>query len=149
MLAMDNAARLDEDYLIARYRALQQRTAALDDQVPACLQRIAGTLCRIGGESDLAIEYRSRLVVARGHAMRAIKSHHQAIPFLQRAESLVDQLNRRAVSFEGAEWRDALLSHISALVETVESMLAESEGCFSEAQQVDPDAVPQSILDVQ
>ena len=145
---MDNLAPFDEAYLLNDYTALRQRAAALEEQVPAYLQRISETLHRVSGESDLANHHRSLLVSARGNAMLAIENYHQAFPFLQTAESLVGQLDRQPISFEGAEWRDALLQRLDELVDHAVVMIDEAELRFAQAKDPDPAAVPQSILDV-
>jgi hypothetical protein len=145
---MDGAAQFNEADLLTDYTALRQRTAALEEQVPAYLQRISETLHRIGGESELANHHRSLLVCARGNAMMAIENYHQAFPFLQTAESLVEQLSKPTISFEGAEWRDGLLQRLDELVGDASFMIAEAELRFSEAKDINPAAVPQSILDV-
>jgi hypothetical protein len=145
---MDGAAQFNEADLLTDYTALRQRTAALEEQVPAYLQRISETLHRIGGESELANHHRSLLVCARGNAMMAIENYHQAFPFLQTAESLVEQLAKPTISFEGAEWRDGLLQRLDELVGDAAFMIAEAESRFGEAKDIDPAAVPQSILDV-
>ncbi|MEM5387794.1 ATPase [Paraburkholderia phymatum] len=145
---MDNAAPFDEAHLLTDYTALRQRAAALEEQVPAYLQRISETLHRIGGESDLANHHRSLLVSARGNAMMAIENYHQAFPFLQTAGSLVEQLDRQPISFEGAEWRDALLQSLDELIDNAVVMIDEAELRFGEAKDPDPAAVPRSILDV-
>ena len=145
---MYGAAQFNEAHLLADYTALRQRTAALDEQVPAYLQRISETLHRIGGESDLANHYRSLLVCARGNAMMAIENYHQAFPYLQTAQSLVAQLGRQKISFEGDECCDAPLQRLDELVCDAASMIDEAELRFGQAKDADPAAVPQSILDV-
>ena len=145
---MDSLAPFDEAHLPNDYAALRQRAAALEDQVPAYLQRISETLHRVSGESDLANHHRSLLVSARGNAMLAIENYHQAFPFLQTAESLVGQLDRRPISFEGTEWRDALLQRLDELVDHTVVMIDEAELRFAQAKDPDPAALPQSILDV-
>ena len=145
---MDSLAPFDEAHLPNDYAALRQRAAALEDQVPAYLQRISETLHRVSGESDLANHHRSLLVSARGNAMLAIENYHQAFPFLQTAESLVGQLDRQPISFEGAEWRDALLQRLDELVDDAVVMIDEAELRFDQAKDPDPATVPQSILDV-
>jgi hypothetical protein len=145
---MDNLAPFDEAYLLNDYTALRQRAAALEEQVPAYLQRISETLHRIGGESDLANHHRSLLVNARGNATMAIENYHQAFPFLQTAESLVGQLDRQPISFDGAEWRDALLQRLDELIDDAVVMIDEAELRFVQAKDPDLATVPQSILDV-
>jgi hypothetical protein len=145
---MDSAAPFDEAHLLNDYTALRLRAAVLEEQVPAYLQSISETLHRIGGQSELASHYRSLLVSARGNAMMAIENYHQAFPFLQTAESLVGQLDRQPISFEGTEWRDALLQRLDEIVDHAVAMIDEAELRFAQAKDPDPAAVPQSILDV-
>ena len=145
---MDSLAPFDEAHLLNDYAALRQRAAALEEQVPAYLQRISETLHRVSGESDLANHHRSLLVSARGNAMMAIENYHQAFPFLQTAESLVGQLDRQPISFEGAEWRDALLQRLDEFVDHAVVMIDEAELRFAQAKDPDPATVPQSMLDV-
>jgi hypothetical protein len=145
---MDSAAPFDEAHLLNDYTALRLRAAVLEVQVPAYLQRISETLHRIGGQSELASHHRSLLVSARGNAMMAIENYHQAFPFLQTAESLVGQLDRQPISFEGAEWRDALLQRLDEFVDHAVVMIDEAELRFAQAKDPDPAALPQSILDV-
>jgi hypothetical protein len=145
---MDSAAPFDEAHLLTDYTALRLRAAVLEEQVPAYLQSISETLHRIGGQSELASHHRSLLVSARNNAMMAIENYHQAFPFLQTAESLVGQLDRRPISFEGTEWRDALLQRLDELVDHTVVMIDEAELRFAQAKDPNPAAVPQSILDV-
>ena len=145
---MDSLAPFDEAHLPNDYAALRQRAAALEDQVPAYLQRISETLHRVSGESELANHHRSLLVSARGNAMLAIENYHQAFPFLQTAESLVGQLDRQPISFEGAEWRDALLQRLDELVDDAVVMIDEAELRFAQAKDPDAAEVPKSLLDV-
>ena len=145
---MDRAAPFDEAHLLNDYTALRLRAAALEEQVPAYLQRISETLHRVSGESDLANHHRSLLVSARGNAMLAIENYHQAFPFLQTAESLVGQLDRQPISFEGAEWRDALLQRLDELVDHAVVMIDEAELRFAQAKDPDAAEVPKSLLDV-
>jgi hypothetical protein len=143
---MDSIAPFDEAHLLTSYTALRQRSAALEEQVPAYLLRISETLHRIGGESDVADHHRSLLVSARGNAMMAIENYHQAFPFLQTAESLVGQLDRQPISFEGAEWRDALLQRLDELVDDAVVMIDEAELRFNQVK--DTDSATVAILDV-
>jgi hypothetical protein len=113
------------------------------------LHGISETLHRIGGQPELASHHRSLLVSARGNAMAATENYHQALPFLQTAASLVGQLDRRPISFEGAEWRDALLQNLDEFVDHAVVMIGEAELCLTQAKDPDPAAVRQSILDVQ
>jgi hypothetical protein len=131
---MDSAAQFDEAQLLNAYTALRHRAAALEELVPAYLQSISETLHRIGGESDLANHHGSLLVSARGNMMMAIESYHRAFPFLQTAESLIGQLDRQPVSFEGAEWRDAVLQHLGELVDDAVVMIDEAGLRFAQVR---------------
>ncbi|WP_176055437.1 ATPase [Paraburkholderia caribensis] len=156
---MDSVSPFDQAQLLAEYADLRQRAAALDEQVPACLQRISDTLPRISGESELADHYRSLLVGARSNALVSIENYHEAIPYLQAAESLIAQLNghpdvqpdgqpggQPAASGQvGA--RGALLDRLDELIDAAVGMIDLAEQCFNDAQATDPDTVPASLLD--
>ncbi|AXF02670.1 MULTISPECIES: hypothetical protein [Paraburkholderia] len=142
---MDSVSPFDQVQLLAEYADLRQRAAALDEQVPACLQRISDKLPRISGESELADHYRSLLVGARSKALVSIENYHEAIPYLQTAESLIVQLNGHP---DGqAEARGELLDRLDELIDAAVGMIDLAEQCFGDAQATDPDAVPPSILD--
>ncbi|WP_035989786.1 hypothetical protein [Paraburkholderia caribensis] len=152
---MDSVSPFDQAQLLAEYADLRQRAAALDEQVPACLQRISDKLPRISGESELADHYRSLLVGARSNALVSIENYHEAIPYLQTAESLIAQLNgqldgqpdgQQAASGQ-AEARGALLDRLDELIDAAVGMIDLAEQCFDDAQATDPDAVPASLLD--
>src|SRR5215467_5653020 len=93
---MDSEPPFDQTQLLAEYADLRQRAAALEEQVPACLQRISDKLHRIGGQSELADHYRNLLVGARSNALVSIENYHEAIPYLQTAGSVVAELDGRA-----------------------------------------------------
>lgn len=142
---MDSVSPFDQVQLLAEYADLRQRAAALDEQVPACLQRISDKLPRISGESELADHYRGLLVGARSKALVSIENYHEAIPYLQTAESLIVQLNAHP---DGqAEARGELLDRLDELIDAAVGMIDLAEQCFGDAQATDPDAVPLSILD--
>jgi hypothetical protein len=156
---MDSVSPFDQAQLLAEYADLRQRAAALDEQVPACLQRISDKLPRISGESELADHYRSLLVGARSNALVSIENYHEAIPYLQAAESLIAQLNGHPdVQPDGqpggqpaasgqAGARGALLDRLDELIDAAVGMIDLAEQCFNDAQATDPDTVPASLLD--
>lgn len=152
---MDSVSPFDQDQLLAEYADLRHRAAALDEQVPACLQRISDKLHRIGGETELADHYRSLLVGARSNALVSIENYHEVIPYLQAAESVIAQLAGQAgapldapaaISGE-AGGREALLVRLDDLIDAAVGMIQMAEQCFGDAKATDPDSVPPSILD--
>ncbi|MCO4882392.1 ATPase [Paraburkholderia caribensis] len=152
---MDSVSPFDQAQLLAEYADLRQRAAALDEQVPACLQRISDKLPRISGESELADHYRSLLVGARSNALVSIENYHEAIPYLQAAESLIAQLNGHPDGQPGGQpaasgpagARGALLDRLDELIDAAVGMIDLAEQCFNDAQATDPDTVPASLLD--
>ncbi|SOE90697.1 hypothetical protein SAMN05446935_10016, partial [Burkholderia sp. YR290] len=84
-------------------------------------------------------------VGARSKALVSIENYHEAIPYLQTAESLIVQLNGHP---DGqAEARGELLDRLDELIDAAVGMIDLAEQCFGDAQATDPDAVPPSILD--
>ncbi len=146
-LSMDSVSPFDPAQLLAEYADLRQRAAALEEQVPACLQRISDKLHRIGGESELADHYRSLLVGARSNALVSIENYHEVIPYLQTAESVIAQLDGQPSAPATHESRAALLDQLDQLIDATAGMIDLAEQCFVDAKHTDVDAVPQSILD--
>ncbi|MGU7776322.1 ATPase [Burkholderia sp. MR1-5-21] len=144
---MDSTAQSDEADLRAEYTALRQRATMLEEQVPTLLQRISDVLPRIGGQSEQADDYREWLVGARNAAMASIENYQQAIPFLQTAESIIEQLDKTPVRDEDAEWRDALLQRLDELIDVAAFMVDDAEASYEQAQDPDPADVPPSLLD--
>ncbi|KVM46040.1 ATPase [Burkholderia ubonensis] len=144
---MDSSTQSDEADLRAEYAALRQRAAALEEQVPPLLQRISDVLPRIGGQSEPADDYRELLVGARNAALVAIENYQQAIPFLQTAESIVEQLDKTPERDEDAEWRDALLQRLDELIDVATVMIDDADMHYSMAQETNPADVPPSLLD--
>jgi hypothetical protein len=143
---MDSAAPLEQAQLLAEYADLRQRAAALEEQVPAWLQRVSDKLHRISGESELADHYRGLLVSARGYALVSIENYHQAIPYLQTAGSLIGQLEGEPAA-GGAPAPAELLERLDELIDAAVRMIGDAEQCFVSAKDPDPETVPQSILD--
>ncbi|MBN3766154.1 ATPase [Burkholderia sp. Ac-20365] len=144
---MDSVSPFDQDQLLAEYADLRHRAAALEEQVPPCLQRISDKLHRIGGETELADHYRSLLVGARSNALVSIENYHEAIPYLQTAETMIAQLTGHAGTPDEAEAPDALLDRLDELIDAAVGMIQVAEQCFADAKAIDPDSVPPSILD--
>ncbi|HWT37314.1 MAG TPA: ATPase [Paraburkholderia sp.] len=144
---MDSAPPFDPAQLLAEYADLRQRAAALDEQVPACLQRISDKLHRIGGESELADHYRSLLVGARSNALVSIENYHEVIPYLQAAESVIAQLDGQPPAPASDAGRAELLARLDELIDAAVAMIDLAEQCFEDAKDTNLDAVPQSILD--
>ncbi|KVR74208.1 hypothetical protein [Burkholderia ubonensis] len=144
---MDSSTQSDEADLRAEYAALRQRAAALEEQVPPLLQRISDVLPRIGGQSEPADDYRELLVGARNAALVAIENYQQAIPFLQTAESIVEQLDKTPERDEDAEWRDALLQRLDELIDVATVMIDDADTHYGMAQETNPADVPPSLLD--
>ncbi|CAG9219164.1 hypothetical protein PSAB6_370005 [Paraburkholderia sabiae] len=144
---MDSVPSFDPAQLLAEYADLRQRAAALEEQVPACLQRISDKLHRIGGDSELADHYRSLLVGARSNALVSIENYHEVIPYLQTAESVIAELDGAAAPSGSGESRAALLERLDELIDAAVGMIDLAEQCFEDAKDTDLDAVPQSILD--
>jgi hypothetical protein len=144
---MDSAPPFDQAQLLAEYADLRQRAAALEEQVPAYLQRISDKLHRIGGQSELADHYRNLLVGARSNALVSIENYHEVIPYLQTAESVIAELDGLAGASATDEGRAALLERLDELIDAAVGMIDLAEQCFDDAKDPDPDAVPPSILD--
>jgi len=145
---MDSAFPFDPAQLLAEYADLRQRAALLEEQVPAYLQRVSDKLHRIGGDSELADHYRSLLVGARSNALVSIENYHQAMPYLQTAESVVTQLDAEPDNHPAEHGdRAVLLERLDELIDAAVRMIDLAEQCFDDAKDPDPDAVPQSILD--
>ncbi|OJA63167.1 ATPase [Burkholderia ubonensis] len=144
---MDSSTQSDEADLRAEYAALRQRAAALEEQVPPLLQRISDVLPRIGGQSEPADDYRELLVGARNAALVAIENYQQAIPFLQTAESIVEQMDKTPERDEDAEWRDALLQRLDELIDVATVMIDDADMHYGMAQETNPADVPPSLLD--
>ncbi|KVZ16229.1 ATPase [Burkholderia stagnalis] len=144
---MDSTTRSDEIDLRDEYAALSQRAAALEEQVPPLLQRISDVLPRIGGQSELVDDHREALVGARNAALVAIENYQQAFPFLQTAESIIEQLDKTPVRDEDEEWRDALLQRLDELIDVATVMIDDADAHYEQAQDPDPADVPPSLLD--
>lgn len=144
---MDSTAQSDEANLRAEYAALRERATLLEEQVPPLLQRISDVLPRIGGQSAQADDYREWLVGARNAALVSIENYQQAIPFLQTAESVIEQLDKTPERDEDAEWRDALLQRLDELIDVAVVMIDDAAAHYEQAQDPDPADVPQSLLD--
>ncbi|WP_109481591.1 ATPase [Paraburkholderia sp. C35] len=148
---MDSVSPFDQDQLLAEYADLRQRAAALEEQVPVCLQRISDKLHRIGGESELADHFRSLLVGARSNALVSIENYHEAMPYLQTAETVIAQLtgqgDGQTAPDRPAEDTEALLERLDELIDAAVRMIDTAEQCYDEATSTDPDTVPASILD--
>ncbi|MGU7782297.1 ATPase [Burkholderia sp. PU8-34] len=144
---MDSTTQSDEADLRAEYTALRQRATMLEEQVPTLLQRISDVLPRIGGQSEQADDYREWLVGARNAALVSIENYQQAIPFLQTAESIIEQLDKTPVREEDTEWRDALLQRLDELIDVAAFMVDDAAASYEHAQEPDPADVPPSLLD--
>ena len=156
---MDSVSPFDQAQLLAEYADLRQRAAALDEQVPACLQRISDKLPRISGESGPADHSRRLLGGARSNPLVSTEHYQEAIPYLQAAESLIAQLNGhpdvqpdgqpggQPAASDQAGARGALLDRLDELIDAAVGMIDLAEQCFNDAQATDPDTVPASLLD--
>ncbi|EAY71616.1 Ribosomal protein L11 [Burkholderia dolosa AU0158] len=145
---MDSPTQSGDTDLRAEYAALRERAVMLEQQVPPLLQRISDVLPRIGGESELADEHRERLVGARNAAMVSIENYQQAIPFMQTADSIIEQLDKTPERDEDADWRESLLQRLDELIDVAVVMIDDAQHYFEQAQACDLDSVPKSILDV-
>ena len=143
----DSDTPFDEAHLRAAYAALRRRATALEEQVPPRLQRISDVLHRIGGQSELADDYRAMLVGARNAAMLAIENYHQAIPFLHTAESILEQMDKTPEQEADEEWREALLQRLLELIDVAATMVDDAEAHDEQANDPDPESIPPSILD--
>lgn len=144
---MDSPSQSDEADLRAAYDVLRQRTTTLEEQVPALLQRISDVLCRIGGQSELADDYRALLVGARNDAMLAIENYQQAIPYLQTAASIFEQMDKVLEREEDEAWREALRQRLQELIDVAAMMVDDADAHHELAKDPDPEDVPDSILD--
>lgn len=144
---MDSTTQSGDADLRAEYAALRQRATVLEEQVPPLLQRISDVLPRISGESELADEHRERLVGARNAAMVSIENYQQAIPFLQTADSIIEQLDKTPEREEDDEWRESLLQRLDELIDVAVVMINDAEDYFDQAYDCDLDNVPPSILE--
>ncbi|AJY08261.1 hypothetical protein SAMN02787148_1231 [Burkholderia vietnamiensis] len=119
----------------------------LEEQVPPLLQRISDVLPRISGESELADEHRERLVGARNAAMVSIENYQQAIPFLQTADSIIEQLDKTPERDEDVEWRESLLQRLDELIDVAVVMIDDAQTYFEQADACDLSNIPKSILE--
>lgn len=144
---MDSTIQPGDADLRDEYAALRERAIILEEQAPPLLQRISDVLPRISGESELADEHRERLVSARNAAMVSIENYQQAIPFLQTADSIIEQLDKTPERDEDIEWRDSLLQRLDELIDVAVVMIDDAEGYFEQAQTCDLASVPKAILE--
>ncbi|PRE11280.1 ATPase [Burkholderia multivorans] len=146
-MTMDSFTQSGEADLRAEFAALRERAATLEEQVPPLLQRISDVLPRISGETELADEHRERLVGARNAAMVSIENYQQAIPFVQTADSIIEQLDKTPERDEDTEWRDALLQRLDELIDVAIVMIDDADNYFEQARACDLASVPPSILE--
>lgn len=144
---MDSTTQSGDTDLRDEYAALRERAVMLEEQVPPLLQRISDVLPRISGESELADEHRERLVGARNAAMVSIENYQQAIPFLQTADSIIEQLDKTPERDEDIEWRESLLQRLDELIDVAVVMIDDAQGYFEQAAACDLSSVPKSILE--
>ncbi len=144
---MDSTTQSGDADLRDEYAALRERAVMLEEQVPPLLQRISDVLPRISGESGLADEHRERLVGARNAAMVSIENYQQAIPFLQTADSIIEQLDKTPERDEDIEWRESLLQRLDELIDVAVVMIDDAQGYFEQAAACDLSNVPKSILE--
>ncbi|KVN43729.1 ATPase [Burkholderia territorii] len=144
---MDSTTQSDDADLRDEYAALRERADMLEERVPPLLQRISDVLPRISGVSELADEHRERLVGARNAAMVSIENYQQAIPFLQTADSIIEQLDKTPERDEDTEWRESLLQRLDELIDVAVVMIDDAQGYFEQAAACDLSSVPTSILE--
>lgn len=144
---MDSTSQSGDADLRDEYAALRERAIILEEQAPPLLQRISDVLPRISGESELADEHRERLVGARNAAMVSIENYQQAIPFLQTADSIIEQLDKTPERDEDIEWRESLLQRLDELIDVAVVMIDDAEGYFEQADACDLSSVPKAILE--
>ncbi len=144
---MDSTTQPGDTDLRDEYAALRERAILLEEQVPPLLQRISDMLPRISGESELADAHRERLVGARNAALVSIENYQQAIPFLQTADSIIEQLDKTPERDEDIEWRESLLQRLDELIDVAVVMIDDADSYFEQAQACDLSSVPKSILE--
>ncbi|RQR54715.1 ATPase [Burkholderia sp. Bp9140] len=144
---MDSTTQSGDTDLRDEYAVLRERAVMLEEQVPPLLQRISDVLPRISGESELADEHRERLVGARNAALVSIENYQQAIPFLQTADSIIEQLDKTPERDEDIEWRESLLQRLDELIDVAVVMIDDSHAYFEQADACDLSSVPKSILE--
>lgn len=144
---MDSTTQPGDADLRDEYAALRERAILLEQQVPPLLQRISDMLPRISGESELADTHRERLVGARNAALVSIENYQQAIPFLQTADSIIEQLDKTPERDEDTEWRESLLQRLDELIDVAVVMIDDADSYFEHAQACDLSSVPASILE--
>ncbi|NTZ87772.1 ATPase [Burkholderia metallica] len=147
ILMMDSTTQPGDTDLRDEYDALRERAILLEEQVPPLLQRISDMLPRISGESELADTHRERLVGARNAALVSIENYQQAIPFLQTADSIIEQLDKAPERDEDIEWRESLLQRLDELIDVAVVMIDDADSYFEHAQACDLSSVPKSILE--
>ncbi|OXI29186.1 ATPase [Burkholderia sp. AU16741] len=147
ILTMDSTTQSGDSDLRDEYAALRERAILLEEQVPPLLQRISDLLPRISGESELADRHRERLVGARNAALVSIENYQQAIPFLQTADSIIEQLDKTPERDEDIEWRESLLQRLDELIDVAVVMIDDADSYFEHAQACDLSSVPKSILE--
>ncbi|KWZ33098.1 hypothetical protein [Burkholderia anthinoferrum] len=147
ILMMDSTTQPGDTDLRDEYAALRERAIQLEEQVPPLLQRISDMLPRISGESELADTYREQLVGARNAALVSIENYQQAIPFLQTADSIIEQLDKAPERDEDIEWRESLLQRLDELIDVAVVMIDDADSYFEHAQACDLSSVPKSILE--
>ncbi|KVD41263.1 ATPase [Burkholderia sp. ABCPW 11] len=144
---MDSTTQPGDTDLRDEYAALRERAMRLEEQVPPLLQRISDMLPRISGESELADAHRERLVGARNAALVSIENYQQSIPFLQTADSIIEQLDKAPERDEDIEWRESLLQRLDELIDVAVVMIDDADSYFEHAQACDLSSVPKSILE--
>jgi uncharacterized protein (DUF3084 family) len=144
---MDSTTQSGDADLRDEYAALRERAVMLEENVPPLLQRISDVLPRISGESELADEHRERLVGARNAAMVSIENYQQAIPFLQTADSIIEQLDKTPERDEDVEWRESLLQRLDELIDVAVVMIDDAQTYYEQADACDLSSVPKSILE--
>ncbi|MGS0894486.1 ATPase [Burkholderia stagnalis] len=144
---MDSPTQSGAADLRAEYEALRERATVLEEQAPPLLQRISDILPRISGVSELADTHRERLVGARNAALVSIENYQQAIPFLQTADSIIEQMDKTPERDEDTEWREALLQRLDELIDVAVVMIDDAEDYLDQAYACDLASVPPSILE--
>lgn len=106
------------------------------------------TSCR-----ESAASRSSRTSIANGSSARATlrwsrsKNYQQAIPFLQTADSIIEQLDKTPERDEDVEWRESLLQRLDELIDVAVVMIDDAQTYFEQADACDLSNIPKSILE--
>ncbi|MCM3755014.1 hypothetical protein M3665_24140, partial [Bacillus licheniformis] len=68
-------------------------------------------------------------------------------PFLQTADSIIEQLDKTPERDEDIEWRESLLQRLDELIDVAVVMIDDADSYFAHAQACDLSSVPTSILE--